>query len=373
MRAAAERSGRGPALRVPWHELLLPLSRAGPGSVLPDRDGAALPGAAAPAAETIALLTAPALSTWHGTATGEIAGWSGHWIRSPPMITHFVGCLSKAEAMQSLGWWHYESDDLSAEVARSVKGSVPMGAILPSLLPMARGPRTRLLALDGPRLRAPIAKRRAFLEWQLPQRARLAVLAAELARAAVEPLVDCRSAWIPRFARDYLGIRQSPGWPWPFNDGVGVLMGPCADARPEGHPAGLCCHPIFGPKIAQSWFPHRAPTVHHRVLEAAAAERGEATAHALATGGPDSHIARVLVSSVLDADARLDPAKLRRRIDAAAAAGAEPAIVVLVLDDIAPQLPVLGGVTRAAVCKVLREGCRVYYDDWPRKHPPPDV
>lgn len=101
--------GGGPQ-RVPWHELSLPLSRAGPGSVIPDRDGAALPGAPEPARETIALLTAPALSTWHGTATGEIAGWSGHWITRPPMITHFVGCLSKAEAMQSLGWWYYEAD-----------------------------------------------------------------------------------------------------------------------------------------------------------------------------------------------------------------------------------------------------------------------
>lgn len=365
-------AGGGPQ-RVPWHELSLPLSRAGMGSVVPDRDGAALPGAPEPARETIALLTAPALSTWHGTATGEIAGWSGHWIQTPPMITHFVGCLSKAEAMQSLGWWFYEADDTSADVAARVRGTVPMGAILPSLLKRVRGPEKRMLALDGPQLHAPIHGRRAFLEWQLPQRARLAVLSTQLERAAVEPLVDCRADWIPHFERDYFRIRQAPGWPWPFDDGVGVLMGPCAARRPEGHPPGLCCHPIFGPKINTNWFPERVPTVHNRVLEAAAAELGPATARALAAGESGAHVLRVAVGSVLTTDGQLDVRTLKARLsEAEAARGGAVPIVVLTLDAQAPQLPLIADVPRSAVCAILREACRIYYGEYPRTHPPPD-
>lgn len=365
-------SGGGP-LRPPWHELSLPLSRIGPGSIIPDRDGAALEGAPEPARETIALLTAPALSTWHGTATGEIAGWSGHWITRPPMITHFVGCLSKAEAMQSLGWWHYEADDTSADVAARVRGTHPMGAVLPSLLKLVRGPGKRLLALDGPRLRAPIDGRRAFLEWQLPQRARLSVLAAQLGRAAVEPMVDCRAQWIPRFPKDYLGVRQSPGWPWPFNDGVGVLMGPCAARRPEGHPPGLCCHPIFGPKILTSWFPERAPMVHHRVLEAAAEELGPSAVRALAEGEGSEDILRIPASAVLSADGQLDVGKVKARLaEAEAASGHALPIVVLVLDEQTPELPMVADLPRSAACGILHANCPIYYGDFPSDHPPPD-
>lgn len=263
--------------------------------------------------------------------------------------------------------------DTSADVAARVRGTVPMGAIIPSLLKKVRGPAKRLLVLDGPKLHAPIHGRRAFLEWQLPQRARLAVLASRLERAAVEPLVDCRAHWIPQFPRDYLGIRQSPGWPWPFDDGVGVLMGPCSARRPDGHPPGLCCHPIFGPKINTNWFPGRVPTVHHRVLEAAASDLGTVTSRALAAGESSENVVRIAVSSVVGAGGQLDVDRLKARLaEAEAEIGHVPPIVVLVLDEKAPELPQLADVPRADVCGVLREGCRIYYGEFPRTHPPPD-
>lgn len=289
--------------------------------------------------------------------------------------------------MQSLAWWHYESDDVSAEVAQRVRGTRPMGAILPSLLPLVRGPAPRLLAISGPPLHTPIHSKRAFIEWNGLLRTRLAVLGAQLGRAAVEPLVDCRAQWIPRFPGSFHNIRQTPGWPWPFDNGVGALMGPCRAAQPEGHPPGLCCHPIFGPKVRENWFNNRVPMVHHQVLEATATELGERTARALASGAEDEQIARVPVRAVL-ADAtpaggaraptgpQIDLARLTAAIEAVAP-GRRPPIVVLTLDGApgeggAGGLPAIAGVEPGTVRKVVGEAARVYWADFPKKVPPPD-
>eukprot|EP00962_Isochrysis_galbana_P049619 scaffold21109_cov73-Isochrysis_galbana.AAC.1 len=57
--------------------------------------------------ETVAVATGALASGWHGTGHGELAGWSGHWHRTPPAVAHFVGggpAGGKVEIMQGLGW-----------------------------------------------------------------------------------------------------------------------------------------------------------------------------------------------------------------------------------------------------------------------------
>ena len=57
--------------------------------------------------ETVAIATGKLASGWHGTGAGELAGWSGHWVRQPPAIAHFVGGApagGKVDIMQGLSW-----------------------------------------------------------------------------------------------------------------------------------------------------------------------------------------------------------------------------------------------------------------------------
>lgn len=291
------------------------------------------------------------------------------------MITHFVGCLHKAEAMQSLGWWHLQADDVAAAVGSVTVGTRPMGAVPPALLPLVRGARPRLVALDGAAFQRPAGGPRDFLEFHSTNRARLAIVAARVNRAAVEPPVDCRGAFVHRRAGDYKGIRQTPGWPWPFDHGVGVLMGPCHQQRPADHPKGLCCHPVYGPKVREHWQPSRVAAVHNRVLEETAKRLGPVAMRALATGTAGGGVVRVSVASLVsNATGRganpgeavvLDEAKV-----AAAVKDTDAAIVVLVLDVEGNVLPPLGGAGRSSVCALLREACRVYYRDYPRLSPP---
>jgi hypothetical protein len=82
------REAEANALQTWWHELLQ--------------------GGGAP--ETVAIATGRLASGWHGTGAGELAGWSGHWVRTPPALAHFVGGTpagGKVEIMQGLNWWTY--------------------------------------------------------------------------------------------------------------------------------------------------------------------------------------------------------------------------------------------------------------------------
>lgn len=88
-------------------------------------------------------------------------------------------------------------------------------------------------------------------------------VASVLQRTAVDPQPDCDSKWIPTDANTGhrgMGYKRrwyTPGWPWPFNDGAGVVVGECVYLRGETTPTNPsdCCSVIFGnvkgAKVAQ--------------------------------------------------------------------------------------------------------------------------
>lgn len=85
-----------------------------------------------------------------------------------------------------------------------------------------------------------------------------------LQRTAVDPQPHCDSKWIPsdektgNRGRGYKGKWYTPGWPWPFEDGVGVVVGECAYLNGSTTPSspGDCCNVIFG-KVKEAKVRHK--------------------------------------------------------------------------------------------------------------------
>ena len=116
-----------------------------------------------------------------------------------------------------------------------------------------------LLAVSGAGATLLIADRAAFVTRFVAVRFWLMQLAVVLQRTAVDPQPHCDSPWIPtdrqtHNAGGYRGKWYTPGWPWPFNDGVGVVVGNCT--YPHGVTApqprsSECCSVIFG-KVSET-------------------------------------------------------------------------------------------------------------------------
>jgi hypothetical protein len=177
-----------------------------------------------------------------------------------------------------------------------------------------------------------------------------------LQRTAVDPQPHCDSPWIPtdRSTHNrggYRGKWYTPGWPWPFHEGVGVVVGHCTYPRGATSPRQPeeCCSVIFGKLKGAKCL----ETAHHMVLEQTLAEH--------AADPPDSLAATLPLDAAYAADAAeptLDAAALRRLarqltarvvwVDlppAVASGGALPKIVGLSEQE------------RAAVAELLHDEC----------------
>ena len=267
-------------LQTWWHQLLQG-----------EEDGAAR-------VETVAIATGRLASGWHGTGAGEMAGWAGHWHYKPPAIAHFVGGApagGKVDLMQGLNWWLYEADVVAHAVMEETGKKAGM-ALPPSFF----SPRSQrgLLAISGAGARLNIPNRTAFTARFVELRFWLLQIAAVLHRTAVDPQPHCDSAWIPSDVSThnrggYRGKWYTPGWPWPFMDGVGVVVGNCSyphGATQRAPRAEECCSVIFGVVKGAKCF----ETAHHMVLEQALAAR--------AGERPDAVASTLKLSDVLKSD-----------------------------------------------------------------------
>jgi len=255
--------------------------------------------------ETVAVATGQLLSGWHGTGQGELAGWSGHWNHAPPAIAHFVGGApagGKVDIMQGLNWWHYESDVVAHAVAQETGKNA--GMALPASFFSART-QHGLLALAGPAAVLRIDDRETFVKTFVALRWWLLTVAAVLGRTAVDPQPHCECGWVPsdrKTGHGSTGYRErwyTPGWPWPFKGGVGVVLGNCSYGEgrrvPSDTPAD-CCSAIFGQISGVKCL----ETAHRMVLE-----------QTLAAPGSHERLAAELPLSALVVDGGIDAAKLR--------------------------------------------------------------
>ena len=251
--------------------------------------------------------------------------------------------------MQGLSWWLYEADVVAYTVMEETGQKA--GMALPPSFFSARSQRG-LLALSGPSATLHVADRAGFVRRFVEVRFWLLQLGVVLQRTAVDPQPHCDSPWIPsaKGSDGYRGKWYTPGWPWPFKNGVGVVVGNCT--YPQGattpQPVGECCSVIFGQLKGAKCL----ETAHHMVLEQTLAS------HADAPGGPAATLA---LSSAISADGVVDLHKVR-------ALGAEPAALAPVLFVELPTeaarggpLPRLAGFTpaeRAAIDELLHDECR---------------
>ena len=127
-----------------------------------------------------------------------------------------------------------------------------------------------LLAFAGPAATLLLPTRAAFVTRFVSMRFWLLQLAVVLKRTAVDPQPHCDSAWIPTDASTghrggYRDKWYTPGWPWPFMEGVGVVVGNCT--YPQGamtaQPVGECCSAIFGKLKGATCL----ETAHHMIVE----------------------------------------------------------------------------------------------------------
>ena len=128
-----------------------------------------------------------------------------------------------------------------------------------------------LLAVAGPAAVLRIADRATFVRRFLAFRFWLLQVATVLQRTAVDPQPHCDSAWIPSDSstgnrgQGYHGKWYTPGWPWPFREGAGVVVGECSHLEGGTTPAPPrdCCSVIFGQVQGAKCL----ETAHHMVLE----------------------------------------------------------------------------------------------------------
>ncbi|KAL1528693.1 hypothetical protein AB1Y20_010029 [Prymnesium parvum] len=221
--------------------------------------------------ESLAIATGKLASGWHGTGAGELAGWSGHWLHTPPAIAHFVGGApagGKVDIMQGLSWWLYEADVVAHAVQEETGRKA--GMALPRSFFSARTQRG-LLAVAGPSAVLRVDERSSFVQQLVAFRFWLLQVATVVQRTAVDPQPHCDSRWIPSdrtTGNSGMGYKHkwyTPGWPWPFKEGVGVVVGECAFQNGATTPSSPqdCCNVIFGlVKKAKC-----LETAHHMVLE----------------------------------------------------------------------------------------------------------
>ncbi|KAG8467567.1 hypothetical protein KFE25_000883 [Diacronema lutheri] len=274
------------------HALRLPRRPAGGGIVGVDLRGLPADPANAAAAEgdgggveTAAAPNSTFISSWHGTMEGEVAGWDGHWATSPPVVSHFVGGMDKVDAMQSLGWWRYETEVALASLPRRPDGSaVAVGAVGAQMQRHFRAGLPRVLALAGPGASAPWASYKVSVRAQAARRVWASTIASALGRIAVEPVTDCTSAWIVRLNNTGFGrSRRRSRYPreglyaqYDERTGVGAFIGNCSRGFSPAppHPAGVCCFPLFCRTIRARHGVDSLPGAHHKLLEAKLAEPG---------------------------------------------------------------------------------------------------
>uniref|UniRef100_A0A7S4BX89 Uncharacterized protein n=1 Tax=Chrysotila carterae TaxID=13221 RepID=A0A7S4BX89_CHRCT len=228
----------------------------GDGRALPSRQahsGLSVP--RAPPDETVAIATGRLASGWHGTGAGEIAGWSGHWTDQPPAIAHFVGGApagGKADIMQGLGWWRYEADVVAYAITATTGKKAGL-ALPPSFF--SASTQRGLLAISGPAAVIRTSTAAEFTSRFVEMRVWMLKLATLLQRTAVDAQPDCDSPWVVSDSatgnrgRGYKRRWYTPGWPWPFKQGVGVVVGQCwfgNGATEAAETATECCSPIFG-------------------------------------------------------------------------------------------------------------------------------
>jgi len=281
-------------LQTWYHELL-----QGGAGAMPATGFGAIPN------ETVAIATGALASGWHGTGHGEIAGWSGHWIDQPPAIAHFVGGApagGKADLMQGLGWWRYEADVVSYAIAEETGKKA--GLALPRSFfsgDLQRG----LIAFAGDAATIRASSSAEFVRRFVALRLWLLRVGVLLQRTAIDPQVHCDSPWIvtdKATGHPFLGYRgrwYTPGWPWPFKQGVGVVAGHCRFGRGATTPSEApseCCSPIFGQIDGVKCL----ETGHRMVLE-----------HALQSPSVAGNATTLPLASLL-VNGRLDAAKLRR-------------------------------------------------------------
>jgi len=170
--------------------------------------------------------------------------------------------------MQGLSWWLYEADVVAHAVQEET--SKKAGMALPRSFFSARSQRG-LLALSGHAAVLRIADRDTFVAKFLALRFWLLQLGVVLQRTAVDPQPHCESEWIPtdratgNSGQGYHGKWYTPGWPWPFHRGAGVVVGQCAylDGATTPAPPRDCCSVIFGQVPGAKCL----DTAHHMVLE----------------------------------------------------------------------------------------------------------
>jgi len=287
--------------------------------------------------ETVAIATGQLASGWHGTGEGEMAGWAGHWHYRPPAIAHFVGGApagGKVDLMQGLSWWLYEADVVAHAVMEETGKKA--GMALPKSFFSARSQRG-LLAFAGAAATLRLPTRAAFVTRFVAMRFWLLQLAVVLKRTAVDPQPHCDSAWIPSDTSTahqggYRGKWYTPGWPWPFKDGVGVVMGNCSYPQGATSPQAIaeCCSAIFGQLQGVKCL----ETAHHMVLEQMLAARVDApggvsielplaSAYNLSTNAIDLNVVR------LDGSVLAQPVLWVRLPEATANGGALPQLVGL--------------------------------------------
>jgi len=289
----------------------------------------------------------------------------------PPAIAHFVGGApagGKVDLMQGLSWWLYEADVVAHAVMEETGQKA--GMALPPAFFSARSQRG-LVAISGAGARLLQNNRTAFVSRFAALRFWLLQIGAVLQRSAVDPQPHCDSAWIPTEQQThnrggYRGKWYTPGWPWPFIDGVGVVVGNCSYPHGATHrvtPPRECCSVIFGVVKGAKCF----ETAHHMVLEQALDARKDQPDIAVAL--PLS-VAEVVTLSATAAKERLEgsPTPPVGAIDAAVlrrlAKGLTTPILWLELpDDVAAGAPLppiygLSAAEREAIDLLVHAECR---------------
>jgi hypothetical protein len=148
--------------------------------------------------------------------------------------------------------WRYEADVVAHAIAEATNRTA--GYALPASF---FWPATRrgILALAGPAATVAAPTSKAFLSAFAARRRWLLRLAVLMQRTAADPRAPCDAPWVVTDAhtghrgKGYRGRWATPGWPWPFQGGVGVVPALCHYADGATQPAedkADCCSPIFG-------------------------------------------------------------------------------------------------------------------------------
>lgn len=214
-----------------------------------------------------------------------------------------------------------------------------------------------LLALSGPGATLLVNDRAAFVTRFVAVRFWLMQLAVVLQRTAVDPQPHCDSPWIPTDRQThnrggYRGKWYTPGWPWPFNDGVGVVVGNCTYPRgataPQPQPSE-CCSVIFG-KVSGA---KCLESAHHMLLEQTLAAHATEPATSVAAPLP---LGQTLAS---DGSGAIDAAALRQLAKALTQPVVWVELPAAALDGgPLPRVVGLSDTEKAALDELVHDECR---------------